>query len=326
MAFVGVGEANQSEITKPSKPHSPRSTSASSQRAVGAVLAVEPVVGGHDPEGAALLDRELEREQVDLAQRALVDHRVGEHAVVLGLVAGEVLHRAGHALGLGAPHERGAEAARRAAGPRSSTRSCGRRAATGGGSPSGRAAPGTPWSGPRRRAPRRPARAASMSQVAPSAAPDGTHSEVIGRVRAEPGGRAGPRAPFGPSVTRTDGMPRRSTATVDHMSAPASSAAFSSRSICATRAGRSRAIGRRPLVVVAAPSARSAGQGRMPSRSSRSRSSSSIERGADEAHRAAHVVAPPAEERVDAPLAAGAEGVEVGRGRPCRRWRRRRRP
>ena len=67
---------------------------------LGAVGAVEPVVGGHDPEGAALTDGQLEGEEVDLAQGPLVDHRVDGAALELGLVACEVLDRRGHALGL----------------------------------------------------------------------------------------------------------------------------------------------------------------------------------------------------------------------------------
>ena len=43
-----------------------------------------------------------------------------------------------------------------------------------------------------------------------------------------------PRAPLGPSVTRTAGMPSRGTAAVVHMSTPAVSEAFSSRVISPT--------------------------------------------------------------------------------------------
>ena len=50
--------------------------------------------------------------QVDLAQRALVDHRVDRVALELGVVAGEVLHRRGDALRLHAAHERGRDLAR----------------------------------------------------------------------------------------------------------------------------------------------------------------------------------------------------------------------
>jgi hypothetical protein len=69
----------------------------------------------------------------------------------------------------------------------------------------------------------------SGSQVAQSADPQGTQVAV---------GPAGPgrvpRAPLGPSVSWIEGMPRRGTAAVDHMSVPAVSAAFSSSVSSAT--------------------------------------------------------------------------------------------
>src|SRR3984893_2467511 len=68
------------------------------------------------------------------------------------------------------------------------------------------------------------------SHVAPSAVPQGTHVDV----EATSPGSAAPRAPLGPSVTRTFGTPTRSTATVDHMSSPAVRAAFSSSVSAAT--------------------------------------------------------------------------------------------
>ena len=49
-------------------------------------------------------------------------------------------------------------------------------------------------------------------------------------------GSAFPRAPFGPSVTWTLGMPSRSTATVDNMSSPEVRAAFSSSVSASTNA------------------------------------------------------------------------------------------
>ena len=107
-----VASANQSVRTNPSNPHSSRKHLVEQPRAVGAVLAVEAVVRRHDPEGAALANGQLERHQVDLAQRAVVDHGVGAHPVELGLVADEVLHRGGHALGLRATDERGRQSAR----------------------------------------------------------------------------------------------------------------------------------------------------------------------------------------------------------------------
>ena len=45
-----------------------------------------------------LMPAQLEREEVQLAQRALVDDRVAGQAVGLGLVADEVLCRGDHAL------------------------------------------------------------------------------------------------------------------------------------------------------------------------------------------------------------------------------------
>src|SRR5690606_35273284 len=83
-----------------------------------------------------------------------------------------------------------------------------------------------------------PTRATSSgSQVAPSAAPHGRQADA---------GPAGPvcvpRAPLGPSVIRTAGMPSRGTDTVCHMSAPAVSAAFSSSVSWATSAAMSRPV------------------------------------------------------------------------------------
>ena len=71
---------------------------------LGEPPAVQPVVGRHDPEGAALLHRQLEGQQVELAEGALVDHRADRPALELGVVAHEVLHRGEHAVGLDAPH------------------------------------------------------------------------------------------------------------------------------------------------------------------------------------------------------------------------------
>ncbi len=58
-----------------------------------AVHAVESVVGGHDAERTAFAYGQLERDERDLAQRALVDDGVDRHALELGVVGGEVLHR-----------------------------------------------------------------------------------------------------------------------------------------------------------------------------------------------------------------------------------------
>ena len=72
-----------------------------------AVRAVEPVVRGHDAQRAALAHRELEGHEVELAQRAGVDHRVDAVALELGVVTGEVLHRGDHPLRLHTAHEGG---------------------------------------------------------------------------------------------------------------------------------------------------------------------------------------------------------------------------
>jgi len=77
----------------------------------GAVRAVEPVVGGHDAERAAVANRPLERLQVDLAQRPFVDDRVNGLALELGLVANQVLGSCCDTLALHAGHKRCCEAA-----------------------------------------------------------------------------------------------------------------------------------------------------------------------------------------------------------------------
>ena len=96
--------ANQSVMTRPSKPHSSRRRSIEELGLLGEPPAVHPVVRGHDPERAALLHRQLEGQQVQLAQRPLVDDRVDRAALELGVVAHEVLHRGEHAGGLHASH------------------------------------------------------------------------------------------------------------------------------------------------------------------------------------------------------------------------------
>src|SRR5262245_25536694 len=77
----------------------------------------------------------------------------------------------------------------------------------------------------------------STFQVAPSAEPHGAHHDVVA---ASVPGRAGPGAALGPAVTNTLTIPACSTATVDHRSSPARSAAFSSRVSDATSASTSR--------------------------------------------------------------------------------------
>ena len=72
---------------------------------LGAPATVEPVVRGHRRQGAALTDAELERDEVQLAQRALVDVGAHRRALELALVADEVLHRRGDASALHAAHE-----------------------------------------------------------------------------------------------------------------------------------------------------------------------------------------------------------------------------
>jgi len=57
------------------------------------LLAVDEVVRAHHVAGLAFLDADLERQQMQLAQRAFVDHRVRDEAVRLLVVGGEVLDR-----------------------------------------------------------------------------------------------------------------------------------------------------------------------------------------------------------------------------------------
>ena len=77
-----------------------------------AVRSVQPVVPGHDPERAAFLHRELERDQDDLAQLARVDDRVHAVALELRVVGREVLDRGRDTLRLDAPDEAGRDAPR----------------------------------------------------------------------------------------------------------------------------------------------------------------------------------------------------------------------
>ncbi len=71
--------------------------------------AVEPVVPRHDTERASVAHGVLEGDQVDLAQRAFVDHRAHGVALELGIVAHEVLDRRRHAGGLGSFDEGGGQ-------------------------------------------------------------------------------------------------------------------------------------------------------------------------------------------------------------------------
>lgn len=75
------------------------------------VLAVDPVVRRHEGPGARLADHDLEPGQVELVERALVDHRIDAHAVVFLVVGHEVLGAGTHALGLDAAHHGGSEMA-----------------------------------------------------------------------------------------------------------------------------------------------------------------------------------------------------------------------
>ena len=80
--------------------------------AVRAVLAVQAVVGAHDGGGLCLLHGQLEAAQVYLAERPLVHRAVRGKALVLLVVAGEVLETGARALGLDALDEGGGKHAR----------------------------------------------------------------------------------------------------------------------------------------------------------------------------------------------------------------------
>ena len=73
-------------------------------RRLGHRRAVDGVVGGHDGPGAGVAHDRLERRQVQLPQRPLVDPRLEREALGLGVVGHEVLDRGGDALGLQAAH------------------------------------------------------------------------------------------------------------------------------------------------------------------------------------------------------------------------------
>ena len=78
---------------------------------VRTMVAVEPVVRGHHGQGAGR-DASFERQQVDLAERPLVDDRVDRVALPLGLVPRQVLDRGGDTLALDAGDVGRAERAR----------------------------------------------------------------------------------------------------------------------------------------------------------------------------------------------------------------------
>jgi hypothetical protein len=103
--------AYQSDMTTPSKPHSSLRTSASSGCSV-AVVPVDRVVGGHHRPHAGLADDRLERGQVALAQRLLVDLRVQGPAVGLRIVGDEVLDGGRDPAGLQPAHVGGPDPGR----------------------------------------------------------------------------------------------------------------------------------------------------------------------------------------------------------------------
>ena len=74
------------------------------QRAFRHRRPVDPVVGGHHRPGACLAHDRLERRQVELAQRPLVDADVHGHPLGLRVVADEVLDRGADPLALQAAH------------------------------------------------------------------------------------------------------------------------------------------------------------------------------------------------------------------------------
>ncbi len=81
-------------------------------RLLGQPAPVEPVVGRHDGERAALADGELEGNEIQLAERALVDDRADGRPLELGVVADEMLDGGEDALGLDPADVAGGETAR----------------------------------------------------------------------------------------------------------------------------------------------------------------------------------------------------------------------
>ena len=63
-------------------------------------------------ERAALADGDLERKEIQLAQRALVNDRADGRPLEFGVIADEMLDGGEHAFGLDAPHVPGGKAAR----------------------------------------------------------------------------------------------------------------------------------------------------------------------------------------------------------------------
>ena len=197
--------ANQSDMTSPSKPHSSLQHRRQQPRVLAAEGAVDAVVRRHHRPDAAIAHGGLERAQVDLAQRPLVDVAADRVPLDLGVVGHEVLDAGRDAPALHAAHE----GDREASGQRrvlavglevpASERVADQVDA------SDRAARGPPWCGPRRRWPRPPARPGRDRtwRRAPSRTGTGpTWSSCSSRPAPRPGRRspsgAARRAPAGP--------------------------------------------------------------------------------------------------------------------------------
>jgi hypothetical protein len=75
-------------------------------RVLGHRGAVDPVVGGHDGPRADVAHQRLERSEVELPQRAVVDARVQRRPLGLGVVGDEVFDGRGHSPALHAADER----------------------------------------------------------------------------------------------------------------------------------------------------------------------------------------------------------------------------
>ncbi len=104
--------ANQSVITRPLETPLVAQDVQEECGLLGQPPPVQPVVGRHDGECSALADRHLERNEIELAQRALVNDRTDGRALELGVIADEMLDGGEHAFGLDAPHVPGGKTAR----------------------------------------------------------------------------------------------------------------------------------------------------------------------------------------------------------------------
>ena len=96
--------ANQSVITSPSKPHSWRRISI---RSSGCWVTQRPLTRLYEDMTASappFLDRDLERDEIQLAHRAPVDLRAHREPLEFGVVAHEVLHGGEHTFGLDPAH------------------------------------------------------------------------------------------------------------------------------------------------------------------------------------------------------------------------------